>query len=233
MKKQKRGCLPIIILWAVCTLMLTIGLKILDSSEGNQTSIILIIIISMFGSIMQILPFILIFWVIKKLFGKNSKNLESQLVSIQQESYKNDDFIDILCITHEIGLPIPQGMICLLKLFESKIEIEANNTFFSLNIEKIKDVVIKTDIDIQKSYVSSAGGAVAGGLMFGSVGALIGGRVKQKTDKQINYILIITYEKEENIKYIGFDVTNQYKEAQKFVSHFLEKFPRVVTEIEL
>ena len=93
MKKQKRGCLPIIILWAVCTLMLTIGLKILDSSEGDQTSIILIIIISMFGSIMQILPFILIFWVIKKLFGKNSKNLESQLVSIQQESYKNDGFI--------------------------------------------------------------------------------------------------------------------------------------------
>ena len=216
MKKQKRGCLPIIILWVVCTIILT--------NWFNNS-----VIINIWATLTT---FILIFWIIKKLFRKNSKNLESQFVSMQQESYKNDGFIDILCITHEIGLPIPQGMICLLKLFESKIEIEANNTFFSLNIEKIKDVVIKTDIDIQKSYVSSAGGAVAGGLMFGSVGALIGGRVKQKTDKQINYILIITYEKEENINILDLMLQTNIR-STKICFTLFRKFPRVVTEIEL
>ena len=84
---------------------------------------------------------------------------------------------------------------------------------FNLDRERVRDVCLKTDIDIQKQYVSSSGGAIAGGLLFGPVGALIGGRTKQKKIKNVSTYLIITYTNDDEIKYVGFDATNSTLQA--------------------
>lgn len=51
---------------------------------------------------------------------------------------------------------------------------------FSLPVEKLIDVSVMTNREIQKQYVSSVGGAVAGAMLFGSVGAILGGSAVSK-----------------------------------------------------
>jgi len=75
-------------------------------------------------------------------------------------------------------------------------------------------------VEIQKAIVSNAGGAVAGGMMFGALGALIGGREKEKTIRNVTIYLIITYQGNEKEEYIAFDVTYDYKRANEFVKLF-------------
>lgn len=76
---------------------------------------------------------------------------------------------------------------------------------FELEKNKITDMCIKTDREIEQQYVSSVGGAVGGAVLFGAVGAIIGGRAKKKTVKnEIHNYFIITYQSPD-IKYIGFE----------------------------
>ncbi|MFA9376226.1 MAG: hypothetical protein ACERKZ_05655 [Lachnotalea sp.] len=106
------------------------------------------------------------------------------------------------------GLPLPEATLCQVYYCDDRIEIDGNGINFILPFDKIQDISIKTNLEITKNYVSSAGGAVAGAVLFGAVGAVIGGRVKTKTDKNITSYLIITYMDDTNeVKYIGFDVT--------------------------
>lgn len=121
---------------------------------------------------------------------------------------------------HTTGLPIPENTPCVVYSKQSMIEINANGAIFNLAKNKIIDLCTRTDVDMQKSYTSSAGGAVGGAILFGAVGALIGGRSKQKEIKKISTFLIFTYQKEEGIDYIGFNVTDTTPEADKFVKEF-------------
>ena len=70
--------------------------------------------------------------------------------------------------------------------------------------------------------VSNPGGAIAGAIMFGTLGAIIGGREKSKTKKKISSYLIITYiNNQEELTYIGFDATNNFS-VGKIVKEFQE-----------
>lgn len=120
---------------------------------------------------------------------------------------------------HTIGLPMPEDMSCSLYLCDDKIVIDGNNMTFNLNKQKLINVTIKSDIEIQKLYTSSAGGAVAGAIAFGALGALIGGRVKEKKVNTVKNYLIFTYDKEGNPEYIVFDVTTAPK-CLEFVQDF-------------
>ena len=65
------------------------------------------------------------------------------------------------------------------------------------------------------------GGAVAGGVIFGPLGAIIGGRAKNKKVKTVTQYLIITYTGENGeLKYIGFDIKNNPLSAMKLVKEF-------------
>jgi hypothetical protein len=77
-----------------------------------------------------------------------------------------------------------------------------------------------TDKEIQKHIVSSTGGAVAGGLLFGPVGAMIGGRAKTRTSNNIRTYLIFSYEKDNSVSYIAFEATNSPFRASKFAKEF-------------
>jgi len=115
-----------------------------------------------------------------------------------------------ICINarHMAGLPINEGADTFLYRCEDKVIFERNETTYELELTKIKDITIKTDVEIQKSYVSSIGGAVGGYELFGTFGAMIFGRAKEKKSQIIEKYLIFSYENTDNIEYISFEVTD-------------------------
>lgn len=159
---------------------------------------------------------------------RNRKKLKLQRKDKMNELNAKDWAI----FTHTVGLPLPEGVNCKLYLCEDKIVIEGNNVAFNLQKEKIIDVSIKTNTEIQKAYVSSAGGAVAGALLFGPLGALVGGRTKQRRSIKVTKYLIFTYEKEGNPDYMAFDIKQSFK-AAKFVKHFQKNIEEHRKKVEL
>lgn len=103
---------------------------------------------------------------------------------------------------HAYGLPMPEGMKCSARYGESELVVESKGNLFSISASKISSVSLKTDIDIQNQYVSSAGGAIAGAALFGVAGALIGGRTKKKSTTTIKRFLVITYNSEQGPTYL-------------------------------
>lgn len=116
-----------------------------------------------------------------------------------------------LCIKvkHMAGLPIAEGAEIFVYRCKDKIIFERNQDTIELDISKVRDILIKTDVEIQKSYVSSAGGAVGGYVLFGALGAIIGGRTKEKTSTITEKYLIFAYEKGNELDYISMEVTNE------------------------
>lgn len=125
-----------------------------------------------------------------------------------------------ITLPHFYGLPLAEGSMCNLFLCDNKIVIECKGTTFNLDKDKIIDVASKTETEIKKSYVSSAGGAIGGAALFGPLGAIIGGRVKEKTDKQEKEYFIFTYKDKEENKYISFLVNRDRMGTYDFIVDF-------------
>ncbi|HHW90703.1 MAG TPA: hypothetical protein GX745_07380 [Clostridiales bacterium] len=136
-------------------------------------------------------------------------------------------------LEHFAGLPIPEHTLCQVYSTPSRIEIVANGQQFNLTKEKIIDVSITTNTEIQKQLVSSSGGAVGGALLFGAVGALIGGRTKAEEVKQVKSYLIFTYQKENETKYVGFDISSGEARAIKFVMEFQQQEHKPLVQTNL
>jgi hypothetical protein len=145
----------------------------------------------------------MIFCIKKALFL--SKSIE-KVKREQKEDKMEKGYIERQTMHHCAGLPIAENEQCEVLYCEDKIMIESNGAIFNLELNKVIDMTVTTDTEVQRQMVSSAGGAVAGALMFGVVGALIGGRAKTKEIKKVTYLLIITYEKEDKTEYIIFDL---------------------------
>ena len=120
-----------------------------------------------------------------------------------------------------IGLSVPEDTMCNIYLCNDHYEFEANGITFSLKKEKITDISLKTNTEIQNQLVSSAGGAVAGAMLFGPLGAIIGGSIKEKKSKKITDCLIFTYIKDDNtIDYIAFNSTGYFFKIAKIIGEF-------------
>lgn len=138
------------------------------------------------------------------------------------DSYGNA--LDTCTMNHINGLPLAANVKCTIKSLPDSFEFSSGSMKFVLEKSKITDVSIKTDWEIRKQYVSSAGGAVAGGMLFGPLGALVGGRTKKKTNIEANGYLIITYISDE-VKYITFKIGFKMASAKKFVREFKKNSP--------
>ncbi|MBE6021693.1 MAG: hypothetical protein E7231_00505 [Cellulosilyticum sp.] len=115
----------------------------------------------------------------------------------------------IIC-KHEVGLPIPAKSLCKITFKDCDITITSGNHKFNLSHDKITDISSTTDKEIQEHYVSSVGGAVGGAILFGPLGAIVGGRSKKKkSSKLINYFTI-SYKDEDELKYISFEYTPSF-----------------------
>lgn len=109
-------------------------------------------------------------------------------------------------LEHLSGLPLAEGTPCSIRYGEDSLTIEGGGSSFTLNYSSITDLGTKTKEDVERQYVSSAGGAVAGALLFGPIGAYMGGRTKEKKRKKISNFFVITYKRNEEIKSILFSV---------------------------
>lgn len=118
------------------------------------------------------------------------------------------------------GLNLPQGVLCDVSCFSTEISISVNRQEFVLSANKLIDVSIMTNTEIQKQYVSSVGGAVAGAILLGPIGAVLGGSASKKSIKTNTKYLIFTYEDGSDQKYIAFDATDKISSAKKIESKF-------------
>ena len=109
---------------------------------------------------------------------------------------------------------------CKLTCFRSRIIIQANGQEFNLQTDKLIDVSIMTNTEIHKQYVSSAGGAVAGAMLLGPIGAILGGSDSKRSIKTNTKYLIFTYLADVQTKYILFDVTKKTPQAKRLVKQF-------------
>lgn len=139
---------------------------------------------------------------------------------------------------HISGLPIANRMICNIIYSDNDIAFTAGNMKFKLQNSKIQDISLTNDTEIikQTHYASSAGGAVAGGLLFGPIGALIGGRTKKKKHTSYNATnyLVITYKNnDDEISYIEFETRFSPGDAKKIVKKFKHNNANSKSEIEL
>jgi len=139
-----------------------------------------------------------------------------------------------ICIKakHMAGLPMAEGAEIFVYRCDDKVVFERNQDTIELEITKVRDILIKTDVEIQKSYVSSAGGAVGGYVLFGPLGAMIGGRAKEKKSTTVEKYLIFAYEKENDLNYISMEVSNE-PNAVLFNSNYydLSKNERKITKL--
>lgn len=65
-----------------------------------------------------------------------------------------------MTLSHFYGLPIAENTITQVLSCPNEYEFLANNNSFKLSKEKVTDISITNDVDIQKNNVSSIGGAI-------------------------------------------------------------------------
>ncbi len=149
---------------------------------------------------------------------KIKKNQKQRIKELESEG-----LICFLPAIHIYGLPLAEGVACENHVYGKKIDFCSGTTKVTLDARKITDMSIKSDIEIQQHYVSSVGGAVGGAMLFGPVGALIGGRTKKKTNMKTTLYMIITYKKNDTLDYLCFDVTSCSLDASILVESFRKK----------
>ncbi len=133
---------------------------------------------------------------------------------------------------HASGLPVAQKEECQLLSYPDRYDFFFGKTKFSLAKSKVTDVCCKDETQFQQQYVSSAGGAVGGALLFGPIGAMVGGRTKKKTDMIIRHYLIITYVSDNEVRHIVLENTGISNKINKYVIEFNANRP-AITNIEL
>lgn len=110
---------------------------------------------------------------------------------------------------HVAGLPLAAFVACTLSFEDAGISVHSSGNTFSLSYDKMTDMAIRTSVEIQKAYVSSIGGAVAGAALFGPLGAIVGGRAQEKQSKTVENYAIFTYLKDGGIDYLSFKLHGQ------------------------
>lgn len=146
--------------------------------------------------------------------------------------------IQSLELEHMTGLPIPEHLRCKIGADTEKLIIIANSKQFNLQLSKLTDVSIVSNTEIQNQYVSSAGGMVGGALLFGPIGAMIGGRAKQKKSATTEHYLVFSYENNGESKHISFYVVSDdfcihFRKAKNFAKMLNERIQKDIKIVEL
>ncbi len=107
-------------------------------------------------------------------------------------------------LLHIDGLGLPDGAKCKVGFQNGTLTVDALSQTITLAGEKIVGAEIVKKKDITKQAVSNAGGAIAGAMWFGALGAIVGGASHKKTVKQVHRFLVISYLAENGVKHIVF-----------------------------
>ena len=116
---------------------------------------------------------------------------------------------------HICGLSLAENSECILHLGEEKIVIESKSNIYNLHLNKILDMNIKDSKEVQNSI----SGAVGGALLFGPIGAFLGG-----TSTELHRFFIIIYRNKNNEeKCISFDMKDNL-ESLKHIYRYIENY---------
>ena len=142
--------------------------------------------------------------------------------SIQRKELENKGIKHRVGAKHVNGLPISEDTYCVIDSYSDKYEFTADGFAFNLPKDRVKDVSIKKHEEITAHKVSSVAGAIGGAVLFGPLGAIIGGRAKKhEVISEVNY-LVFTYLKDEEIKYICFELERTF--GIHFATPFVKEF---------
>lgn len=161
-----------------------------DKEAANMAMVFLIVVL---------IPMI-ICWVAWAKKNKEDQPLNTATVS-QESKQKNKPIVKTKFPVVSL-LGIPEGSECKLEIFPEYILFSALGQSIKLAQSKVTNVSCITKKQIHSQYVSSVGGAVAGGLVFGAIGAAIGGSAKAKRYTDKTKFLIFTYKKDSESNYI-------------------------------
>ncbi|MED3549701.1 hypothetical protein [Cytobacillus praedii] len=150
-------------------------------------------------------------FLIKKLLSYNNNQSLQREIELRKERKKltpgsnariKDLGADVcLKLKHVSGLPINTGTNTFVYRCSDKIIFERNEHTFELEIDKITDVSIKTNVQIHKGWVQGNRDIFA----------------REKTSKTYSYLLIFAYGNGNEVNYITFDVTKNSDKASIFV----------------
>ncbi|HBB28268.1 MAG TPA: hypothetical protein DC000_03290 [Clostridiales bacterium] len=187
----------------ICAIEIFVGISVAIAEK--DVSMLSISIIFLFGSI-----FFYKKYKMKKcganLIKKNTKKEHKE--SVRQEKDKLKEYNKThYKVKHILGLPLSENTECVISKDKEKIEIIAGGNTFNLNLDKVTDIKVLTSEEIQKQYVSSVGGAVGGAVLLGPLGAMIGGRAKEKKTTTITQYLSLTYLKDNEIAFMSFELS--------------------------
>ena len=142
--------------------------------------------------------------------------------SKQRQELKEKGITNRVGLKHVAGLPISEDTFCGIDSYPDRYEITADGFTFNLPKNRVTDVSVKTHKEITSHSVSSIGGAIGGAILFGPLGAVIGGRTKShKSINEISY-LVFTYLKDEEIKYLCFEIEHTF--GLYFVNPLVKEF---------
>lgn len=96
-------------------------------------------------------------------------------------------------VHHLEGLPVAEKTQCRLVLSTEEVVIEGGGINFKLLTANITAAEIKTDVEIANVVHSSAAKGIAGGLLFGPIGLVIGARAGSKEKRTMHSYLILNY----------------------------------------
>lgn len=134
------------------------------------------------------------------------------------------------------GLPVPAGAKCKIELYPDLMKIESVGQLFTLDQRRIFNVSIIKKSQIQKQCVSSAGGAVAGALLFGAIGAVVGGGTKVVNLKNVDRFLAFSYWAKDGkeAKQIIFAIKNGFGDRSgDFIYLFKDRSKKIYAENSL
>lgn len=137
---------------------------------------------------------------------------------------------------HSYGLPLSDGVQLKCYWCNDRVVFAANGSTFNLPLENLIDVCVKSDVEIQKEYVTNTKKAVAGAVLFGTVGAVIGSKPKVKEVRTATPYLIFTYKSKDGnqVKYVALKVLPYYvSNTAQFVEAFKQLPPKENISIDL
>ncbi|EJO5349571.1 hypothetical protein NRP93_003753 [Clostridium botulinum] len=105
---------------------------------------------------------------------------------------------------------------------------KGNYPIVNISFEKLVAVDIIHEKDIIETNKNSVGRAMVGGMLLGSLGAIVGGisGVGSKKNSKLRTFLVINYKsKNEEIKVISFEIENITLSMPKFINKLRENIP--------
>lgn len=227
MKTLKRILISVSV--AAITFFVTLIFFLLISDDNPPDSFFILLMISLIG-----FPIIAYVFTLKKL----SKPLTTDMLSNNLQMSSGNRPILNITMTGKLQLvgglgELPEGSNCKVKYNSEKIVFHVSGQEFTLDASKMLDVSIMTSTEIQQQYVSSIGGAVAGALLLGPLGAIIGGSASKKKITNKRKYLIFTYISTDETKYIVFDVTHNLGTGNNIKStyRYLKKNEKVKIDL--